>query len=341
MNMSSNQHDDLVSIIIPCYNAEKFIEKTIRYTFNQTYSNFELICVDDGSTDNTVKIIEKLTQEYNLRLFTQPNSGALEARRTGVKHSNGKYVTFIDADDRIDIDAIEISMKKINKLHVDAILWEFYSDDEQIESALITYKQERIVSGYDALEMTIGRWSLTGMGLLKKDIYQQSYDLFDEFNLTSFNSDEFLTRIYFSLSKNVFLSKVKYFYFNNAESTTRKFDMKWIYAIDTNKKIKELLTKINLLDKFKNNIIDQYLNTITHLYSCLNLNKQNLTDSDVKLLLMKCKEGVNEFTLSEYFRWLFTSRKSIRKKINFIKIINKNRKNNIYINYNTTSEKND
>lgn len=89
----------LVSIIMPVYNGEKHIENTIKSIKNQIYTNFELIIVNDGSTDKTQKICEKYKKTINMKLINKVNEGVSVARNTGIKNASGEYITFIDSDD--------------------------------------------------------------------------------------------------------------------------------------------------------------------------------------------------------------------------------------------------
>ena len=215
----------LVSIIMPCYNAEPFIEKAIKSIFNQTYSNIELICVNDGSNDNTSGLIKKFKSEYNIKFIEQQNKGALEARRTAVLHAQGAYIALVDADDFIEGDAIEKSIKYMLINTCDAAVWEFYSTDSVCSTPSLIYDKEEIVSGINALKQTLGGWEITGIGVFKKTIFEQGYNLYDEADFHSYNSDEYLTRAIFSKCNTVAKLQVKYFYYNNENSSSRKFKL--------------------------------------------------------------------------------------------------------------------
>lgn len=90
----------LVSVIIPAYNAEAFIQRTIESVLQQTYTNLEVIVVDDGSTDHTAEIVQKLAQtDSRLKFIQQPNSGVAAARNLAIEKSQGEFVAPIDADD--------------------------------------------------------------------------------------------------------------------------------------------------------------------------------------------------------------------------------------------------
>ena len=96
-----------VSIILPVYNGEKTVDKIIRECLNQTYTNTELIIVNDGSTDSTASIISQYQEDKRVTILSQPNGGVSVARNAGIAASKGKYITFVDADDEIKPGFIE------------------------------------------------------------------------------------------------------------------------------------------------------------------------------------------------------------------------------------------
>lgn len=99
--------DEEISIIMPVYNSEKTIEATIKSIIDQSYKNFELIIVNDGSTDKTVNICKKYLEKANIKLINICNSGPSYARNRGVYEANGKYLMFIDADDTYQHDMLK------------------------------------------------------------------------------------------------------------------------------------------------------------------------------------------------------------------------------------------
>ena len=108
-----------VSIIMPCYNCGTLIDETMQSLQNQTYQNFEVICVNDGSTDNTLSVLEKWQQKgMNIKIINQTNGGVSVARNRGIKEVIGKYVLFLDSDDYLKSDSLlklyNIANKKIN-----------------------------------------------------------------------------------------------------------------------------------------------------------------------------------------------------------------------------------
>jgi teichuronic acid biosynthesis glycosyltransferase TuaG len=95
-----------VSIIIPCYNAEKFIEETIHSVLQQSFTDWELLVINDGSTDNSEVIIKKIT-DPRIRLFSKPNTGVSDSRNVGLENAAGEFIWFLDADDLMSVDFLE------------------------------------------------------------------------------------------------------------------------------------------------------------------------------------------------------------------------------------------
>lgn len=95
-----NMKENLISIVTPMYNGEKYVEETINSVLKQTYPNWEMIIVDDGSKDNGPAIVEKFAQADNrIKLIRQKNAGSSAARNNGLKNIQGRYVSFLDSDD--------------------------------------------------------------------------------------------------------------------------------------------------------------------------------------------------------------------------------------------------
>ena len=95
--------NEKLSFIIPCYNSEKYLDKLLSSMVNQTYKNIEIVCVNDGSKDNTLKILKEYKKKYsNIVVVDKKNEGQYKARKTGVFKSSGKYIGFLDSDDYVE-----------------------------------------------------------------------------------------------------------------------------------------------------------------------------------------------------------------------------------------------
>lgn len=119
---------DLVSIIVPVYNVEKYLEECIKSVINQTYKNIELILVDDGSTDTSPEVCDKWEKKDNrIKVLHKKNEGLGLTRNTGINLANGKYIYFLDSDDYIDINTIEICYELAQKNNADIVNFGFKS----------------------------------------------------------------------------------------------------------------------------------------------------------------------------------------------------------------------
>jgi len=102
----------LISVIIPVYNGEKTIQETIESVLNQTFTDFELIIINDGSQDATLEIVER-SQDSRLNVFSYPNAGQAASRNRGFSHASGEYISFIDADDLWTPDKLEAQLRAL------------------------------------------------------------------------------------------------------------------------------------------------------------------------------------------------------------------------------------
>ena len=109
-----------VSIIIPVYNAERYLNQCISSIANQTLKDIEIIAINDGSTDNSLNALDELSCKYKgkLKIFTKENGGAGSARNIGIENANGEFIKFVDADDYLKVDILErmYSIAKENKV---------------------------------------------------------------------------------------------------------------------------------------------------------------------------------------------------------------------------------
>lgn len=135
----------LVSIIIPVYNVEKYLEACLDSVLNQTYKNIEIIAVDDGSLDSSVDILEKYTKKHsNLRIYIQKyNQGQGVARNIALSKAQGDFILFVDSDDYIESHTVEVLVEKILETKVDFIRFNgtsFSSDGENIKSKAYNFE---------------------------------------------------------------------------------------------------------------------------------------------------------------------------------------------------------
>ena len=132
---------DLISIIVPVYNVENYLKECLDSILNQTYQNIEVIIIDDGSTDNSSKICDEYAKkDKRIQVIHQQNSGLSVARNNGIKLSKGKYLSFIDSDDIIHSQMIELLNQEIKKNKCDISICKYQSFTDKYIEKQVEYK---------------------------------------------------------------------------------------------------------------------------------------------------------------------------------------------------------
>lgn len=109
-----------ISIIIPIFNVEKYLTKCLQSLVNQTFQDIEILCINDGSTDNSLKIAETFAEKYpNIKNYSKENSGVSDTRNFGIKHANSDYIMFLDGDDWYNKNACELAYLEITQTDSD------------------------------------------------------------------------------------------------------------------------------------------------------------------------------------------------------------------------------
>ena len=146
-----------VSIVIPVYNVEDYLVECVESVCNQTYDNLQIVLIDDGSTDTSGLMCEKLKNvDERIRVVHKENGGLSDARNTGICYATGEYVFYLDSDDYLEPDAIEILVKMAETEGADIVVGNYfytYSDNETV--AEFQFETEIILSNYEAMEALV------------------------------------------------------------------------------------------------------------------------------------------------------------------------------------------
>ena len=149
---------DLITVVVPIYNVEKYLPQCIESILAQDYSNLEIILVDDGSPDNCgVMIDEYAKKDKRIRIVHQQNAGLSAARNTGIKIAKGKYITFIDSDDFIDVDFISYLYQLIKEHDADVSVCNpyFFWEEQEFGEKKKQKEKKSVYSGEKALEVML------------------------------------------------------------------------------------------------------------------------------------------------------------------------------------------
>jgi len=134
-----------VSVIVPCYNSEAYLEDCIVSLLKQTFTEAEIICVNDGATDSTPQILEEFAKlDSRIKIITQPNGGLSCARNTGVKNAKGKYITFIDSDDWVSENYLDKLYTSITKNVCDIAVSEMVRKRPKSEKYRLHFEEEKV-----------------------------------------------------------------------------------------------------------------------------------------------------------------------------------------------------
>lgn len=209
--------NDLITVIINVYNGEKFIDKCLQCVINQTYKNIEILVVNDGSTDNTLKICEGYSDK-RIRIITTENGGLSFSRNVGIENAKGEYLYFVDCDDFIANDVIEYLYNLCKKYDVkfstclsqmvDNYNLEVKQPEEKVE---IISSKEMLTKILLAKDNSITTWNK----LIKKEIYDGI-----RFNNKYINDNDVTHRLVINTDKIAYSNQKKYYYFKNPEGIT-------------------------------------------------------------------------------------------------------------------------
>lgn len=241
-------NNELITIIVPVYNVEKYLDRCINSIVNQTYTNLEIILVDDGSPDNCpAKCDEWAKKDTRIKVIHKENAGAGLARNTGLDYSTGKYICFFDSDDYVDHTLVEKAVDIIQRENAQIVIFgsnqTFISDNSTIFIPRIPQTENNTFSGRYLTEvflpdlidpnrknavnknLTFSLWSCLFDSRLftnNNNRFQSERDIFSEDSLM-------LLDIYKSIEKVAVLPEALYYYCENESSIShtvniRKFD---------------------------------------------------------------------------------------------------------------------
>ncbi|WP_428328408.1 glycosyltransferase family 2 protein [Mucilaginibacter sp.] len=222
-NEPGNINMPLISICMPAYNCGPFIQQTLACLCAQSYSNIEIIVVNDGSTDDTRAQIESITDQ-RITLINLTNGGAAKARNIAYQHSKGKYIIFFDADDHVKPDFILQQVKKINDLDDVVVLadWgRFYGDDfNSFVKEANTYDELFFEDWINDHWHNNDPMTTPGRVIIPKKIVEQAGPWNESLNL---NDDlEFYSRVFLKAKKILFNHNATFYYRSGIKGLSSK-----------------------------------------------------------------------------------------------------------------------
>lgn len=164
----------LVSVVVPVYNVEKYVERSLRSVTAQTYPNLEIVAVNDGSTDGSLAVVKACAAaDPRIRVIDTPNRGLLRAWGEGVRQAEGAYVCFLDSDDTLEPETVEVLYRRLREGDYDLVCCDFRRVREGRYAAPVHRGSLRDLTGYEYLEAVLSyRVAVTAWGkLYKKELF--------------------------------------------------------------------------------------------------------------------------------------------------------------------------
>lgn len=286
----------MISIIIPIYNVEKYLEKCLDSILNQTYKNLEIILIDDGSTDNSPNICNSYCEkDKRIKIIHKNNEGVSSARNKGIELSKGKYIVFIDSDDYVSNEHIEVLYDCIISNNVDLVISNLIDisedgiilNNEEKESFLMNKDQclKELLSEDNFYHLCCG--NIYRKDLLEKIRFNCKYRIAEDL--------DFLYRYIKQISSAYFLSKNTYYYLKREGSATNS-----IYSEKWNDELKICNFIISEMVELENN----FHKYAKRKYIRLNINQAyrfELNKNQTKILKNNIKIYKNEMFNSKLF----------------------------------------
>jgi len=265
-----------ISVIIPAYNSAAFIEKTLKSVFSQTFRDFELIVVNDGSKDATSEKVKKIFSKNPCNVLTklldQDKGGVSKARNKGIEYASGEYLLFLDSDDLLEPTCLEKLYKKAKETNSDIVYCGFNSVNENNE-LLSSFSDKYDFfqgKGNFILEkmLSYNTWICTGSAIYKKKLLD-CHGLRYKLNCIYSEDQEFVMKSLVNSEKISSVEESLMIYVKRSYSTSRKISMEQFHRIGTMLRIEKYFKKINLnkeiIELIKKRITRAYMYTLMFL----------------------------------------------------------------------------
>lgn len=312
--------DDLISVIVPIYNVEKYLDICIESIVNQTYKNLEIILVDDGSLDNCSQICDKWAEkDKRIVVIHKKNGGLSDARNAGLNIATGEYIGFIDSDDWISKSMYEMLIKEMKKYNCDIIECGInYINDENGRIIRTTDCRNKHIFNVDEAMFELVNEKLLHQVVWNKLYRKECINGF-LFKFGKYNEDEFWTyRIIHKSKKVMCIPNKLYFYRQRGDSIMGNFSEKNLDALESryerliffkkyypnlvsNEQLRQIYLCIYFYQKVLSINIDKkarkkILNKIKKYYQLVNLDRTSLkkftTKEKINIILSKYSIGL-------------------------------------------------
>lgn len=293
-----------ISIIIPVYNAEKYLEECVNSLLVQSYSNIEIILIDDGSTDESLILLQKYAlEDKRIKLLQQKNLGAAIARNYGLSVATGNYVIFLDSDDYFDKKLIEISVKTAEKYDADITI--FRADAFDNKTGIVSPLNDRIKKYPQFLSMTFcykdikdnifNSFLIAPWNKLYKKAFLDKYK-FEFQNIKRTNDLLFTSETLVKANKIIIIDEILLHYRtglnNNLQSGNKKTPLEFYKALYE-------LNKFLVKNQLYNDLVKSYQKLVVDV-TFYNINSMKTDDKFIEMIEFFRTKGFQELGFFNY-----------------------------------------
>ena len=288
----------IVSIIVPVFNSEKYIEKCLKSLLAQTYKDLEILVIDDGSKDNSSDVVRQLQlDDQRIKLICQENQGVSSARNKGIEMSKGQYIVFVDSDDYVESNYVETLLDLYEEERGDVAISNYV-----INHDVIDVQDQDVVEKFDSKTAIANKFDscvcckLISAELAKSNLFRKDLVIAEDLY--------FYYTIMQKSNKIVYINRVGYHYVQHEAGTINKLSESKIPSMSV---FEEMLNDCNDKDIYEA-IISKYISTCFHL---LSLDNSGINCEDIKTLKSIVKKHRKTAILGKY----------ITKKVRFACLI--------------------
>ncbi|MEG1597214.1 MAG: glycosyltransferase family 2 protein [Bacilli bacterium] len=297
-----------ISVIVPVYNVEKYIDKCLNSLVHQTIDNYEIIVINDGTKDNSVEIINKYIRNYPklIRFFDKKNEGLSKTRNLGIKYAKGEYISFIDSDDWIELNMLEKMYNKAKTNDFDVVVCNVnYIYPNRKKTVLSNIKKD-ILTVKNLKKSMVNIFPTACNKIYKKTIFDKI--LFK--NNVLYEDVEFTYRLYLVISTIGVVNEALYNYLQRENAITSTFNDNIFDYISNFNGVVEYYKKANKFNLYHKELEYAY---VRYIYAVMvkgmtNFNDTNKFKKGIKVAIKNVKEQFPKYRFNSYF---YTSLKGI------------------------------
>jgi len=291
-----------VSIIVPVYNVEEYLETCLDSLVNQTLKDIEIIVVNDGTKDNSQKIIDKYIKKYPklVKGYIKENGGLSSARNYGLKYAKGEYIAFVDSDDWVELDMYEKMYNKAITKNFDMVVCDLkyiYPNKEMNAKSNISHDiTDKSMIKKTMLNIYPSAWNK----IFKKELFKSKVKFKEK---VWFEDVEFLYRLYPYINSIGVVKEPFYNYLQREGAITSTFDKRLFHYVDNWNGIIEYYKDKKMYDEYKKELEYCYVRYLlaTFIKRAANFKDKEMYKEAVEVALKEVKKNFPKYRKNKYF----------------------------------------